>query len=86
MSPISARKLSAVVENVTRVLAIEILAACQALDFLKPLASSPAIEEARRIVRRRVRPWKKDRFIAPDLEAGAELVDSAFSGILERLA
>jgi len=85
MSPISARKLSAVVENVTRVLAIEILAACQALDFLKPLASSPAIEEARRIVRRRVRPWKTDRFIAPDLEAGAELVDSAFSGILDRL-
>ena len=86
MSPIAARKFAAVVENVTRVLAIEVLAACQALDFLKPLKSSAPIEEARRIVRRRVRTWKKDRFIAPDLEAGAELVEGAFGEILGSLA
>ena len=86
MSPIAARKFAAVVENVTRVLAIEILAACQALDFRKPRKSSAPIEEARRIVRRRVRTWKKDRFIAPDLEAGAELVEGAFGEILGSLA
>ncbi len=86
MSPISARKFAAVVENVTRVLAIEILAACQALDFLKPLKSSARIEEARRIVRRRVKTWTKDRFISPDLEAGAELVETGLSEFLVSLA
>ena len=86
MSPIAARKLAAVVENVTRVLAVEILAACQALDFAKPLKSSPPIEQARRIVRRRIRTWTTDRFISPDLEAGAELVENGFTEILSTLA
>ncbi|HET7451970.1 MAG TPA: histidine ammonia-lyase [Thermoanaerobaculia bacterium] len=85
MSPIAARKFAAVVDNVTRVLGIEILAACQALDFLRPLRSSAPIEEARRIVRRRVRTWTKDRFIAPDLEAGAELAENGFVDLLEGL-
>jgi histidine ammonia-lyase len=85
MSPIAARKFASVVDNVTRVLAIEILAACQALDFLRPLRSSPRIEEARRIVRRRVKTWKEDRFISPDLEAGARLVEDAFGDLLARL-
>ncbi|HKB71133.1 MAG TPA: histidine ammonia-lyase [Thermoanaerobaculia bacterium] len=85
MSPIAARKFAAVVDNVTRVLAIEILAACQALDFARPLKSSAPIEEARRIVRRRVKTWKKDRFIAPDLEAGAELVDGELGAFAEDL-
>jgi len=86
MSPIAARKLSAVVDNVTRVLAVEILAACQAMDFLKPLKSSRAIEAARRIVRRRVKTWTSDRFISPDLEAGAELVEGGFAEVLATLA
>jgi histidine ammonia-lyase len=74
-----------VVDNVTRVLAVELLAACQAMDFLKPLKSSRAIETARRIVRRRVKTWTRDRFISPDLEAGAELVEDGFSEILATL-
>lgn len=86
MSPIAARKLSAVVDNVTRVLAVEVLAACQAMDFLKPLKSSRPIEAARRVVRRRVKTWTKDRFISPDLEAGADLVERGFGEILEELA
>jgi histidine ammonia-lyase len=85
MSPIAARKLTAVVDNVTRVLAVELLAACQAMDFLKPLKSSRAIEAARKIVRRRVKTWTKDRFISPDLEAGAKLVEEGFSEILATL-
>lgn len=85
MSPIAARKFSKVVDAATRVLAIEILCACQGLDFLRPLKSSAPIEEARRIVRRRVKTWTKDRFIAPDLEAAAELVEEGFPPILEGL-
>lgn len=41
----SATKLLRVVANTNRVLGIELMAACQALDFRRPLKSSPANEE-----------------------------------------
>jgi len=33
------------------VLAIELLAACQAMEFLRPLTTTPALEAAYRLVR-----------------------------------
>ncbi len=86
MSSIAARKLSAVADNVAGVLGIELLAACQALDFLKPLRSSAPIEAARRAIRRKVRTWTDDRYIAPDLEAGRQLVETGFEDLLEELS
>ena len=68
MSPIAARKFSAVVDNLERVLAIEAIAAFQAMEFLRPLRSSTPIEGIRRDFRRVVRPWDRDRELAPDLE------------------
>jgi histidine ammonia-lyase len=68
MSPIAARKLSAVVDNLERVLAIEAIAAFQAMEFLRPLASSPPIEAVRRALRRTVRPWHRDREMQPEIE------------------
>ena len=86
MSPIAARKLSKVVDNVSGVLAIELLAACQALDFLRPLRSSAPIEAARRAIRRKVRPWKDDRYMAPEIETGRRLVESGLADLLAGLA
>ena len=86
MSSIAARKLSSVADNVAGVLAIELLAACQALDFLRPLRSSAPIEAARRAIRRKVRTWTDDRFLAPDLEAGRRLVETGFGDLLGELA
>jgi histidine ammonia-lyase len=68
MSPIAARKLAAVVANLERVLAIEAIAAFQAMEFLRPLESSPAIEAVRRAFRRSVRPWNRDREMHPEIE------------------
>jgi histidine ammonia-lyase len=68
MSPIAARKLAAIVENLERVLAIEAIAAFQAMEFLRPLASSAPIERLRRDFRRVVRPWDRDREMHLDLE------------------
>ena len=68
MSPIAARKFAAIVENLERVLAIEALAAFQAMEFLRPLASSAPIERVRREFRRVVRPWNRDREMHVDLE------------------
>ena len=85
MSSIAARKFSSVVGNVSSVLAIELLAACQALDLLRPLKSSPPLEAARREVRRRVKTWRDDRYIAPDLEKGREIVETGMAGLLGQL-
>jgi histidine ammonia-lyase len=68
MSPIAARKFSSVVENLERVLAIELLVALQAMEFLRPLATSRPLERIRRSFRRAVPPWKADRQLATDLE------------------
>jgi histidine ammonia-lyase len=86
MSPIAARKLAAIVENLERVLAIELIAAFQAMEFLRPLASSAPIERVRRLFRRRVRAWSSDRQLAPDIEnARLFLSSQAFRGELARL-
>jgi histidine ammonia-lyase len=65
-----------VVANVRRILAVEALAACQALEFLRPLRSSPALEAVHARVREQVAPWDRDRVVSPDIEALAEMVRS----------
>jgi histidine ammonia-lyase len=87
MSPIAARKLAAVVDNLERVLAIEMLAAFQAMEFLRPLRSSAPLEVLRRAFRRVVRPWDRDRELAPDLEAARAFLSSdAMKRLVETLA
>jgi histidine ammonia-lyase len=75
MSPIAARKLAAIVANLERVLAIEAIAAFQAMEFLRPLASSPAIERVRRAFRGAVRPWNRDREMHADIEAARRFLE-----------
>ena len=86
MSPIAARKLASIVENLERVLAIELIAAFQAMEFLKPLRSSAPIERVRTLFRRRVRAWTSDRELHPDLEnARLFLSSDGFRAELARL-
>jgi histidine ammonia-lyase len=76
MSPIAARKLAAIVGNLERVLAIELMAAIQALEFLRPLRSSRPIERVRRDFRRVVRAWDRDRELHRDLAAATRFLSS----------
>jgi len=86
MSPIAARKLTAIVENLERVLAIELIAAFQAMEFLRPLTSSRPLERVRRLFRRKVRAWTADRELHPDLEnARLFLSSEAVTGEIARL-
>jgi histidine ammonia-lyase len=86
MSPIAARKLAAIVANLERVLAIELMTAFQAMEFLKPLASSKPIERVRRAFRRVVKPWTRDRVLAVDLEKALLFLGSeAVREAVERL-
>jgi histidine ammonia-lyase len=74
MGVTAARKAARIVANTRRVLAIEVLAACQALEFLKPLETSPPLAAVYRRVRERVAPYADDRPPGPEIEAIAELV------------
>jgi len=74
MSPIAARKLARIVANLERVLAIEMMTGFQAMEFVKPLKSSRPIEEVRKEFRAVVRPWDRDRVLAPDLEAARKFL------------
>ncbi|KAL6093511.1 hypothetical protein STEG23_023626 [Scotinomys teguina] len=56
------------------VLAIELLAACQVIGFLRPLKTTTLLEKVYDLVRSVVRPWIKDRFMAPDIEAAHRLL------------
>lgn len=77
MSPIAARKLAAIVENLEQVLGIELFTAFQAMEFLRPLRSSAAIESVRRALRRVVPPWRKDRLMTADLSASRDFLRSS---------
>ena len=46
-----------VVRNVEKVIAIELLAACQAIEFLRPLKTTVPLEEAIKVVRSAVAAW-----------------------------
>lgn len=72
----AARKAARVLANAERVVAIELLAAAQGLDWLRPLATSPALEAAHRAIRQVADTYADDRPGAVDIEAAADLVRS----------
>ena len=71
----AALKLRTVVANVRRVLAIELVAAAQGIDLLRPLRSSERLEVVHRTVRERIAFREDDREMAADLERGIALLD-----------
>merc|ERR1719471_2253730 len=74
MGGFAARKALEVVENVSTILSIELLCACQALDLLEPLRSTEALMSLHSFVRKSVPTWDKDRYMRPDIEAVTKLM------------
>jgi histidine ammonia-lyase len=74
MATFAARRLHAMLDNTTGVVAIEWLCAAQAIEFHRPLASSPAIEALHARLRSKVPRLSVDRMMAPDIEAATVLV------------
>jgi histidine ammonia-lyase len=74
MSMTAALKAATSVARAREVIAIEILCACQAIDLLAPLASSPALKNVHALVRSRVPMLDDDRAPAPDIVAITELI------------
>ena len=76
MGMTSALKWKRVVRNARAVLAIETLAAARALEFLRPLKTSPVLETARDRIRAACAPFEGDRPISPDIAALEKLIAS----------
>ena len=64
----AARKAKTVVENTRRVLSLELLAAAQGIDLLRPLQSSPVIEAAHRLIRQKIPKLEQDRAFYKDYD------------------
>lgn len=67
MGSISGRKLNRVLDNLEYILAIELLSACQAIEFRRPLKSSEVLEAAHDYVREFVSFAEEDRIFADDI-------------------
>ena len=76
MAAHGARRLLPMAENVSQIIAIELLAAAQGCDFHAPLPSSPALESARELLRNVVPHLADDRYFAPEISNSARLVQS----------
>ncbi len=82
MAAHGAHRLAPMAENAAHVVAIELLAAAQGCDFHAPITSSAPLERVRARLRERVPGMEHDRYLAPDIAAAADLVQSgALSGV-----
>ena len=86
MATFAARRLQPMIDNVARILAIELLAAAQGIEFLRPLKSSPVLEQVHALLRQHVQAMPQDRYLAPDIEAATALVaNGALASIVREL-
>ncbi|WP_158174669.1 histidine ammonia-lyase [Grimontia hollisae] len=68
MATFAGRRLADMAENTRGILAVELLAACQGLDFRAPLKSTSQLEKIKAELRSHVAFYDKDRYFAPDIE------------------
>lgn len=74
MGAAAAVKARNAVRNATQVLAIELLAACQALDLRAPLQPGPATGAVLNLVRQSVPMLVQDRILAHEMKSVSELI------------
>jgi histidine ammonia-lyase len=76
MGSISARKTLQIVNNLEKILAIELLTAAQGFDFRKPLKSGILIDEAHKLIRDHITFAENDRIFAEDIDKALKLIQS----------
>jgi histidine ammonia-lyase len=74
MGMTAALKLRQIASNVEQVIAIELLAAAEGLDYRAPLRSSKRIESARALIRSLVPPLIEDRPLSNDIQRVADAI------------
>ena len=84
MGMAGARRIQPMIANLRNILAIELLAACQGLDFLAPLRTGPEAQKAYDLVRATSNKVDTDRSLAPDIGAvAARIAAGDFSKLLK---
>jgi len=76
MAAHGARRLLRMAANARAVVGIELLAAAQGCDFHGALVSSEPLEAVRRVLRQTVPTMATDRYVHPDMEAAAAMVEA----------
>jgi len=76
MATFAARRLHTMLDNVEDIVAIELLAAAQGIDFHHPQKSSPAIEDVMTAIRELSPPFKEDRSLSADIRRIAVTIDA----------
>jgi histidine ammonia-lyase len=76
MATFAARRLHDMASNTAGIVAIELLAAAQGVEFHMPFETSPTLRTALATIRAVVPAYREDRFFAPDIEAATELVET----------
>ena len=90
MATHGAFRLMKMAENLHNVVAIEVLAAVQGMEFHKGLVSSPRLEAVRKLLRETVSAYGDDRYFATDIASARALVTGrglvAAAGVLPGIA
>ena len=76
MGVTAGRKLHEVLQNAKSVLAIEFLCNTQALDFQRPLKTSPPLEAVHKLIRVHVETIENDRIFSKDINNIIKLINS----------
>ncbi len=76
MATHGARRLADMAENAASIVAVELLAAAQGIEYHAPLATSSRLKRAHGTLRAQVAPMRQDRLLAPDMAAAKRLVQS----------
>ncbi len=76
MGSISGRKALQVVNNLEKILAVELLCAAQAFDYHKELRSGPIIEAVHAMVRKKITHAEEDRVFADDIQKALAIIKS----------
>jgi histidine ammonia-lyase len=76
MATFAARRLADMAANSAGIVAIELLAAAQGIDFRAPLKTSSRLQQVHALIRSRVAFYDHDRYFAPDIALIQSLVES----------
>jgi histidine ammonia-lyase len=76
MATFAANRLHGMLENSAHIVAIELLAAAQGIEFHRPKKSSPAIEKTIAAVRSVSPRYEEDRSLSRDIRQLAAMIDS----------
>jgi len=76
MGSISAKKCLKILENLENILSIELLCACQSLDFRKPLKTSEKLCKIYSMIRENIKFLNEDRTIHEDINKVRNIINS----------